>query len=55
MTMMLASSPIACAVIGITIAAAITVNQRTVNATEKLTAFVELERAIHQFTVELIT
>jgi hypothetical protein len=45
MTMMLASSPIACAVIGITIAAAITVNQRTVNATEKLTAFVGPESA----------
>jgi hypothetical protein len=26
-----------------------------VRADEKLTAFVELERAIHQFTVELIT
>jgi len=50
MTMMLASSPIACAVIGTKIAAAITVNQRTVNATEKLTAFVELEAAIRAAT-----
>jgi hypothetical protein len=50
MTMMLVSSPIACAVIGITIAAPITVNQRTVNATEKLTAFVELEAAIRAAT-----